>query len=111
MVRMNTLADALKSINNAEKKGKRQVSVAICRHSNKEIYLFHSKYCNCNQTLIYYASPSSVETYSARQLTTNFDRVDANMFPYKYGLQNRVCSYPKKRKPLWLRQYQSYISN
>ena len=66
----------------------------------------------------FYASPSSGQAYSDRQLITNlsfelnFFFVCHMMFPYEDSKTVSVClSVHREYKSPWLRQYRSYISN
>ena len=60
-----------------------------------------------------YASPSSGYAHSNRQLTPSFElKFFVCRHVSMWGFQNPVClSVPREMKSLWLRQYQSYISN
>ena len=64
---------------------------------------------------LYYASPSSGEAYSDRQLTPNFElRVEIFCVPtcfHNMRIPKPCLSVPWEKKSPWLRQYQSYISN
>ena len=64
-----------------------------------------------SQSLLYYASPSSVDAYSDWQLTSNFELwVEIFCVPTCFHMRiPKLCLFVTlKKKSLYLRQYQSY---
>ena len=96
-----------------KKKAFKYCSVAV-KYCSIAITNGHCKRSSRSYAVIYYASPSSGEAYSDRQLTTNIGLwVEIFCVPtcFHMRIPNPCLSVPREKKSPWLRQYQSYISN
>ena len=91
----------------------------ISRARINAYFLFECVNFFTSYTVDIYASPSSEDAYSDRQLNLNFElRVETFCVHTCFHVRTpKPClsvprvSVPRENKSPWLRQYQSYISN